>query len=55
MNPDCKAGKHVACSGTAWDDDRDELTSCACPCHITPTGRTPTPPTPDGVRKVTGL
>lgn len=33
MNPDCRDGKHRACSGTAWDDERDELGACPCSCH----------------------
>lgn len=33
MNPDCAGGKHVACSGTAWDEKRDELVQCSCTCH----------------------
>lgn len=36
-NPDCVAGKHTACSTTAWDEDADQLTDCACACHE-PTG-----------------
>lgn len=33
MNPDCRAGKHVACAGDAWDEVADELTACGCACH----------------------
>lgn len=55
MNPDCRDAKHTACSGTAWDDTRDELTTCSCDCHTTPTGRRPAAPTPDNERNVTGL
>ncbi len=33
QNPDCLNGKHRACSGTAWDDDLDDLCPCGCPCH----------------------
>jgi len=33
INPDCRAGKHRACSGTAWDDAADEITGCSCRCH----------------------
>lgn len=61
MNPDCRAGKHHACSGTAWDEDRDELGTCSCTCHrpgsfgrVTPTGRVVTDP-PTGTTPVTGL
>lgn len=28
--PECAAGKHPNCDGTAWDFDADELTTCAC-------------------------
>ncbi|MGX9346625.1 DUF4326 domain-containing protein [Microbacterium sp. KNMS] len=28
--PECKAGKHGNCDGTAWDDDADTLTTCTC-------------------------
>lgn len=28
--PECKAGKHDNCDGTAWDDEKDELTECFC-------------------------
>jgi hypothetical protein len=33
LNPDCRAGKHQACSGTAWDDTTDALAPCGCACH----------------------
>lgn len=33
LNPDCRQGKHRACRGDAWDDDRDEPTTCGCDCH----------------------
>ena len=33
LNPDCAYSKHRACSGTAWDEDLDVLTDCACDCH----------------------
>jgi hypothetical protein len=33
MNPDCTGGKHDACSGTAWDNDADDLILCGCDCH----------------------
>lgn len=29
--PECTAGKHVNCSGQAWDAAADEPTSCTCP------------------------
>lgn len=28
--PECKAGKHDNCDGTAWDEEKDELTECFC-------------------------
>jgi hypothetical protein len=30
VGADCRDGKHTACASTAWDEDRDELTGCAC-------------------------
>lgn len=33
-SPDCGYGKHHACSGDAWCDTRDDLTPCACTCHM---------------------
>ena len=55
MNPDCKASKHHACAGDAWDDETDSPTTCACPCHTTPAGRRrPEPPRP-GTERITGL
>jgi hypothetical protein len=33
LNPDCKGGKHQACSGTAWDETVDALVLCDCVCH----------------------
>lgn len=29
--PDCVSGKHVNCTGEAWDTEKDEPTKCACP------------------------
>lgn len=29
--PECRAGKHPNCDGTAWDPDADAPTSCRCP------------------------
>lgn len=37
VNPDCKAGKHDACNGDAWDTVKDAVTECPCTCH-TPNG-----------------
>jgi hypothetical protein len=28
--PECKAGKHPNCDGTAWDFDTDRPTECPC-------------------------
>lgn len=28
--PECRAGKHGNCDGSAWDDELDMLTECAC-------------------------
>lgn len=30
--PECAAGKHDNCDGTAWDTHQDEPTDCSCPC-----------------------
>jgi len=38
MNPDCRAGKHQACAGDAWDETNDQPAQCTCPCHAHPTG-----------------
>ena len=32
-SPDCRAAKHTACSGDAWDVVRDEPAACPCSCH----------------------
>ncbi len=36
MNPDCEAGKHVACAGDAWDFNTDQPARCTCTCHDAP-------------------
>jgi hypothetical protein len=28
--PECRAGKHANCTGEAWDEEADELTTCDC-------------------------
>lgn len=33
LDPDCLAGKHAACHGTAWDEELDAEVECACGCH----------------------
>lgn len=33
IDPDCRAGKHDACLGQAWDEEADEQVPCGCPCH----------------------
>lgn len=33
LDPDCRAGKHAACLGRAWDEEADEQVPCGCPCH----------------------
>lgn len=45
MDPDCVAGKHHACLGTAWDDARDVPAECTCACHA---DADPSPDQPDG-------
>lgn len=32
ISPDCRAGKHRACSGTAFDERADEVVPCGCGC-----------------------
>lgn len=42
--PDCGAGKHPNCDGTAWDADADDVTFCACSrSHFTAGHRPPQP------------
>jgi len=36
IDPDCRRGKHAACSGRAWDEDADALVLCECSCHRAP-------------------
>ena len=31
--PECLQGKHVNCTGDAWDFEADEPTSCTCLSH----------------------
>lgn len=33
ISPDCRDGKHLACTGPAWDFTTDTETVCLCPCH----------------------
>lgn len=33
LSPDCSQGKHLACTGPAWDFTTDTETVCSCPCH----------------------
>lgn len=33
VNPDCRAGKHRACSGRGWDLSSDQSVPCLCSCH----------------------
>ena len=32
-DPDCVAGKHVACDGRGWDVAADRHVACPCSCH----------------------
>jgi hypothetical protein len=32
VSPDCRAAKHGACSGDAWDDAADKVVPCECRC-----------------------
>lgn len=33
MNPDCRDGKHPACSGDGFDPETDQVIPCPCICH----------------------
>lgn len=33
LSPDCRPGKHGACSGDAWCTTEDRGVPCTCPCH----------------------
>lgn len=33
MNPDCRDGKHQACTGYGWDFEQDIPAPCPCECH----------------------
>lgn len=33
IDPDCRAGKHRACGGSAWDHNNDHIVDCECDCH----------------------
>lgn len=32
-SPDCRDGNDRKCDGKAWDDNRDCISVCECPCH----------------------
>lgn len=32
-SPDCRDGKHTACTGDGWDDARERWAPCPCACH----------------------
>ena len=32
-SPDCRDGKHRACTGEGWDADADTVVGCSCECH----------------------
>lgn len=36
--PECKAGKHQNCDGTAWDTEKDAAVPCPCVVHEQNTG-----------------
>lgn len=38
LDPDCRAGKHAACLGQAWDEAADRMVPCGCTCHTTKEG-----------------
>ena len=33
-SPDCRDGKHSACTGDGWCTVRDTLVPCSCSCHL---------------------
>jgi hypothetical protein len=33
LSPDCRAGKHHACSDDAWCEALDRRADCECSCH----------------------
>lgn len=33
VDPDCIAGKHLACLGETFDDLGDVFVPCGCECH----------------------
>jgi hypothetical protein len=32
--PECAAGKHINCTGEAWDNEADAPTECECVLHV---------------------
>lgn len=32
-SPDCRQGKHAACTGVGFDDALDDIVDCPCACH----------------------
>lgn len=39
--PECRAGKHRNCDGTALNETTDDITDCICPPAFHPTRSTP--------------
>jgi len=35
-SPDCRVGKHRACTGDGWDHNQDAPAPCSCACHKAP-------------------
>lgn len=33
LDPDCRDGKHQACTRMAWNEEKDEPADCECACH----------------------
>lgn len=31
LSPDCRDGNHQKCDGVAWDEEKDDFTTCKCP------------------------
>lgn len=38
VSPDCRDGKHRACTGDSWDVDADHACACSCSCHTDQAG-----------------
>jgi hypothetical protein len=48
--PECLAGKHGNCDGSAWNDAADDLDRCHCPNAAHGPAHHPSPLTPRMIR-----